>query len=127
MGKNKAVCIRCGTFKKQALSVCPQCGLQPKTDFEAARALILSEKTLIGSLEVGHSLEELQDIAQAIRRGKPFPIDGEYQTQVVREYYRHLNSVPQANWPRRRVLKWMAILLLMVLLATTAAWWLWRQ
>ena len=127
MGKDKAVCIRCGSFKKQAFSVCPECGLKPKTDFEAARALILSEKTVIGDTEIGHTLEELKEIADAIRRGRPFPIDGEYQKTVVREYYKHLKSMPQPKWPARRVLKWTAVLLLVLILASVFAWWLWRN
>ncbi len=102
--KNKAICIRCGTFKKDAFAICKQCGLSPKNDFEAARALILSEKTLYGNVEIGKSVEELKAIAEAIRNGRPYPIDGDEQTRVVREYYAYLKTIPPKKWYQSRKL-----------------------
>ena len=102
--KNKAICIRCGTFKKNAFAICKQCGLSPKNDFEAARALILSEKTLYGNVEIGKSVEELKTIAEAIRNGRPYPIDGDEQTRVVREYYAYLKTIPPKKWYQTRKL-----------------------
>lgn len=123
--KSGSVCVRCGAFKKAAFNRCKQCGFQPENDYEAARSLILSEKTLIGDMEVGHTPEELQDIAAAIRRGRPFPIDGELQKHVVRAYYKYLKTVPPPKWPLRRVLKWAAIVFIILALATVTSWWLW--
>jgi hypothetical protein len=123
--KSGSVCVRCGAFKKAAFSRCSQCGFQPETDYEAARSLILSEKTIIGDMEVGQTPEALQDIAAAIRRGRPFPIDGELQKQVVRAYYKYLKANPPSKWPVRRMLKWAAILIIILTLAAVIIWWLW--
>lgn len=123
--KSASVCVRCGAFKKTAFSHCKQCGFQPKSDYEAARSLILSEKAVIGDMEVGQTPEALQDIAAAIRRGRPFPIDGELQKQVVRAYYKYLKANPPSKWPLRRVLKWTAIVFIMIGLAAVIGWWLW--
>jgi len=100
--KFKAVCIRCGAFKKDAFATCKQCELTPKTDFEAARALILSEKNVYGDVVIGKTAEELQMISESIRAGRPFPIDGDEQTRVVRAYYAYLKTLPQKKWYQRR-------------------------
>jgi len=105
--KNKAVCIKCGTFKKDAFSTCKKCDLTPKTDFEAARALILSEETLYGDVVIGKSPEELKSISESIRAGKPFPIDGDEQTRVVRAYYEYLKTIPAKKWYQTRKLIWV--------------------
>ena len=123
--KKKAVCIRCGTFKKDAFATCPECNLTPSTDFEAARALILSEKTLYGVTEIGRTLEELEEISNAIRNGRPYPIDGEEQKLVVREYWNYLKSQPP---PKNRLRKFMlrggsAIMILVIV--AILVWWFW--
>ncbi|WP_455206775.1 hypothetical protein [Kaarinaea lacus] len=122
--KNKAVCIRCGTFKKDAFARCPQCGLTPKTDFEAARALILSEKTLYGDTEIGRSAEELEAISQSIQSGRPYPIDGEEQKTVVREYWSYLKSQPEPKPALRKLLKWGALLCILLSVIVVVIWWL---
>ncbi|MGD8566731.1 MAG: hypothetical protein PVJ39_01410 [Gammaproteobacteria bacterium] len=123
--KSGSVCVRCGAFKNSAFSRCKQCEFQPETDYEAARSLILSETRVIGDIEVGHTPEELQDIAAAIRRGRPFPIDGELQKQVVRAYYKHLKANPPSKWPLRRVLKWAAVVIINVAMAAVIIGWFW--
>lgn len=104
--KKKAVCIRCGTFKKDAFASCPECELTPKTDFEVARALILSEKTVYDEAEIGQTAEELEEISGSIRSGRPYPIDGEEQKIVVREYWKYLKSQPPPNNRLRKFLVW---------------------
>ena len=108
--KNKAVCIRCGAFKKDAFSTCKQCDLTPKSDFEAARALILSEETKYGDVVIGRSAEELQSISESIRAGRPYPIDGDEQTQVVRAYYAYLKTVPPEKWYQSKQIIWVIAL-----------------
>ena len=105
--KNKAICIRCGAFKKDAFATCKQCDLTPKNDFEAARALILSERTLYGNVEIGKSIDELRTIAESIRNGRPYPIDGDEQSRVVREYHAYLKSLPPKNWYQSAKFRWM--------------------
>ena len=108
--KKKAVCIRCGTFKKDAFSTCKKCDLTPETDFEAARALILSEETLYGDVVIGKSAEELKSISESIRAGKPYPIDGDEQKRVVRAYYEYLKSIPPRKWYQTRKLLWVIVI-----------------
>lgn len=110
--KNKAVCIRCGNFKKDAFTTCKQCSLTPKNDFEVARALILSEKTFYGNTEIGKTIDELENISESIRNGKPYPIDGDEQTRVVREYYSYLKTVPPKKWYQRRKTTGLILLIL---------------
>ena len=122
--KNKAVCIRCGTFKKNAFATCPDCGLTPKTDYEAARALILSEQTLYGDTEIGRSTEELEAISQSIKSGRPYPIDGEEQKAVVRAYWNHLKSQPEPRPSIHQIVKWGALLLVILVAIGLVVWWL---
>ena len=124
MKKKKAVCIRCGTFKKDAFAACPECGLAPETDYEAARALILSEQTLYGDTEIGRSMEELEAISQSIKNGRPYPIDGEEQKAVVRAYWHHLKSQPEPRPSIQRFVKWGALLLIALSAVALIAWWL---
>ena len=105
--KYKAICIRCGTFKKDAFAACKECALEPKTDFEAARALILSEKTMYGTTNIGRTTEELEEISEAIKRGRPYAIDGEEQKLVVREYSAYLKSLPEPKWYQSMKIKWI--------------------
>lgn len=112
--KNKAICIRCGAFKKDAFATCKQCQLTPKNDFEAARALILSEKTFYGSTAIGKTIEELQIISESIRNGRPYPIDGDEQTRVVREYYAYLKTIPSKKWYQNRKIIWLFFLIILL-------------
>ena len=115
--KKKAVCIRCGEFKKDALATCKACDLTPKTDFEAARALILSEKTLYGDSYIGKSWEELEKISESIRSGRPFAIDGDEQSQVVRTYYAYLKSLPKPRWYQNKKLKILSGIIVLIAIA----------
>jgi hypothetical protein len=123
--KKKAVCIRCGAFKKDAFSSCPDCGLTPKTDFEAARALILSEKTAYGETEIGRTIVELENISEAIRGGRPYPIDGEEQKIVVREYWAYLKSQPPPKNRFRKILLWGGLIAFVIAATAVLAWWFW--
>jgi len=118
--KYKAVCIRCGTFKKDALATCSSCQLIPKTDFEAARALILSLQTEYAGVQVGKTIEELKNISEQIKSGRPFAIDGDEQSRVVRAYYAYLKTLPPPKWYHRRNFWWFAagtLLLIATLIA----------
>ena len=105
--KFKAICIRCGSYKKNAFDACKECDLKPASDFEAARALILSEKTMYGNASVGKPLEELVEISKAIKSGRPYPIDGDEQNRVVRVYYEYLQSQPAPKWYQSKKFKWI--------------------
>ena len=123
--KKKAVCIRCGTFKKDAFATCSECNLTPKTDFEAARALILSEKTVYGDTEIGRTIEELEEISNAIQSGRPYPIDGEEQKIVVREYWNYLKTQPPPKNRLRKLLLWGGSVIVILSILGILAWWFW--
>ena len=119
--KNNAVCVSCGSFKKSALVRCKNCGFEPKNDYEAARSLILSETHILNEMPIGRAADKLLEISQSIRAGRSYPIDGEEQKQVVREYYKYMKSHPPPNWPLSRKLKWIAgigLPLLLILVVT---------
>lgn len=120
--KNKAVCIRCGNFKKDAFSSCKACDWTPKTDFEAARALILSEQADYAGEIVGKSMEELQTISDSIRSGRPYAIDGEEQSRVVRAYYSYLKTLPPRKWYQSKKVKIILALLLIMLISSTVSY-----
>ncbi|WP_455200894.1 hypothetical protein, partial [Kaarinaea lacus] len=111
------------TFKKDAFASCPDCGLAPKTDFEGARALILSEKTVYDKTEIGRTIEELEEISKAIKSGRPYPIDGEEQKIVVREYWKYLKSQPPPRKPLKKYLLWGSVTGV-IIAAAILAWWL---
>ena len=119
--KTKAICIRCGTFKKDAFATCKECDLTPKNDFEAARALILSKKTVYGTTSIGKTIEELERISEAIKGGRPYPIDGEEQKIVVREYSAYLKSLPKPKWYQGKKIKWIAVGIILISAAIIAA------
>ena len=121
--KKKAVCIRCGTFKKEALVSCPNCEFVPKNDYEAARSLILSEKMVLADIEIGQTMEDLHVISESIRNGRPYPIDGEEQKRVVRAYYAYLKSLPAPKWYQHKKVKLAVVLFIVVALVVGAAWW----
>lgn len=72
-GKN-AICVACGAYKRGAWERCKQCGREPTSDYELARALILSLKTEEAAA-IGRSEAELKRIGGDIRIGRPYLFD----------------------------------------------------
>jgi len=120
--KMKAVCISCGSFKKSALGRCKKCGFEPNNDYAAARSLILSETHILNETAIGRSAEQLLEISQSISSGRPYPIDGEEQKQVVREYYKYMKSHPPPKWPLSRKLKWISGITISILIISVASY-----
>lgn len=95
---------------------CPSCGLEPKSEAEKARSLILSLDYEIEGVYRGKSKDELRAISEQIRSGKPF----EFDEREVAEVIKYANSV--ASIPRKKLLtdmlKWAGppVLLLLGLL-----------
>lgn len=114
--KYKAICVRCGEFKKDAFATCKACSWTPKTDFEAARSLILSLEAEYDGQTIGKSIEELKSISDAIRSGRPHAIDGEEQNRVVRAYYSYLKTIPAAKWYQSRKFKTIVVLVALAII-----------
>lgn len=109
------MCVSCGAFKKSALENCPECGYQPESEYEVARALILSKKFPAGNRIIGRPVDELRTIGEQIRRGRPYYFDAQEQ-QIVAEAYRDYTNAKSGQ----RVfafLKWLIPLLLIFVLA----------
>lgn len=115
--KHKAICIRCGEFKKDAFASCKACSWTPKTDFEAARSLILSLEADYAGQSIGKPVEELKSISEAIRSGRPYAIDGEEQNRVVRAYYSYQKTIPARKWYQSRKFKTIVALVALVIVS----------
>jgi hypothetical protein len=112
MGRKQAVCVSCGRFKRRALARCKHCGYLPDTDYEIARAVILSRQVRAGEAVMGRSLPELERISTQIRSGRPYLFDpNEEQTALYA--HRHLQDL--AAGKRRRHVA-LAIVLTAVIL-----------
>jgi hypothetical protein len=81
--QKNAVCVSCGAYKRGALERCRACGREPSSDYEMARALILSLDPGNRNTSVGRSANELQRIGKEISVGRPYLFDpAEEQTAL---------------------------------------------
>ncbi len=112
--------MACGALKKSAQVACPECGLEPKSDYEVARALILSRKFAAGETVVGRTSDELRAIAQGIRAGRPYRFDPEEQQRVI-EQYRYLAGAASRR-PALAFIKWIIPLALVLGLLIALLW-----
>jgi hypothetical protein len=116
----RAVCVRCGTVKQEALAACAACDYTPESEYEVARALILSKRFAVGDVSIGRPDSELEAIGEQIRGGRPYYFDPEEQRVVIEAY----RSVAQAKSSRRtsRFLKWLVPVLLILGLLVALLW-----
>lgn len=112
--------MACGALKKGAQVACAECGLEPKSEYEVARALILSRRFTAGETTIGRTSEELRVIAQGIRAGRPYRFDPEEQERVV-EQYRILARV-ESKRPALAFIKWIIPLALILGLLLALLW-----
>lgn len=82
-GKN-AICVRCGAYKRRPLIRCRGCGYEPASDYESARALILSLNAGAQATIVGRSEAELKRIGADIRSGRPYLFDHAEEQKALR-------------------------------------------
>ncbi|HKQ30031.1 MAG TPA: hypothetical protein VJS66_01990 [Burkholderiales bacterium] len=75
MWNKNAICVACGAYKRTAWLRCKNCGREPGTDYELARALILSLNTGPQTTPVGRTEAELKRIGADIRSGRPYLFD----------------------------------------------------
>ncbi len=116
-----AVCVTCGAIKKAAVERCPQCGYEPESEYEVARALILSKAFPAGNRIIGRSLDELRAIGEQIRSGRPYYFDPHEQQTVVEAYRDYLDA--KSGRHASVFLKWLVPLLLILVLATVSLLW----
>ena len=121
MLKIGAVCVTCGAFKKAAVESCPECGYEPESEYEVARALILSKAFPAGKRIIGRSVDELRAIGEQIRGGRPYYFDAQEQQDVVKAYRDYTNTKSGRNVSV--FLKWLLPLLLILILAAASLLW----
>ena len=83
MGSSSAVCLKCGHFKAQALTLCPKCGFVPHSKDDVARSLILSSYFDAGESVIGLSAQELAAAASQIQAGTPWRCDPKEVVRVA--------------------------------------------
>lgn len=117
-----SVCIRCGHYKRRALSKCPHCGFVPSTAEDQARSLILSPLFDAGEHVVGSTPQQLAAAAAGIQAGQSHEF---VATEVAR--VAELHEQAQSISPSRLVgdlARWLAG---PALILAVAYWLIWRQ
>lgn len=71
----KAICVACGKPKKHWASICKACQYLPETEYQLARSLVFSLKSLNKDLQVGRSNEELKKLSKQVTGGRPYEFD----------------------------------------------------
>lgn len=118
--KIEAVCVTCGAIKKAAVASCPECGYEPESEYEVARALILSKEFPAGRRTIGRPVDELRAIGEQIRSGRPYYFDPHEQQSVV-EAYRDYNDA-RSGRHAFAFLKWLVPLLIILIFAAVLLW-----
>jgi hypothetical protein len=81
-GKN-AICVACGSYKRRPWLRCGHCGREPESDYELARALILSLNTGATATAVGRSAADLKRIGAEVRSGRPYLFDAAEEQKAL--------------------------------------------
>lgn len=76
-----AICTNCGARKVGALTACHQCGFDPETAEDQAKALMLSDHNM--------TPEQLEMISQKIRAGEPPQFDEAACTTLAEDIRQH--------------------------------------
>jgi hypothetical protein len=117
MLRKQSVCVSCGRFKRRALIRCKRCGYLPSSDYEIARAVILSRQMQAGATVIGRSPSELKRIAAEIRGGRPYLFDPD-EEQIALYAYRHAHDA--AGKIRRNIVVAISIAVLILVIAILA-------
>jgi hypothetical protein len=115
-----AICIRCGTLKRNPPQQCSSCGLRPQTDEDKAKSVILSLNYEIDGEYFGKSREELLTIAQEIRNGKLYEFDPEEVAMVI-EYAMRVRAIP-SSLLLTDLLKWIGPVVLILIAVFVLLW-----
>src|SRR5690349_16749953 len=114
MAKLRAVCIRCGEFKRDSLKACGNCGFHPAAPKERAESLMLSECFDLGEEVVGLARGELERTSATIKAGDAYHFDAAEVSRVTGLYLQ-----AQSITGRRLLVdgvKWLAPPILLVIL-----------
>ena len=109
---NRALCIRCGEFKREFLAVCLGCGFEPKDDVDVAKSRILDFPYAFADgedgdvVETGRSVAELKLISRLIKSGTPYSFP-EDELQGVLRVWRQAGEVSVGQW-LSVILRWLA-------------------
>ena len=125
---NTAICIRCGSFKKNHVAVCPSCSFSPTDDEDIAKSRMLDFPYCFASgsdgevVETGRTLAQLQVISEQIKSGKPYAFPSEELARVLQVWRQTKQTTPRELG--LALAKWLAPPLA---LAAAVAYFLWKS
>lgn len=99
-----ALCIRCGTFKRNYAAVCPGCGFLPTADEDIAKSRILDFPYFFSKgpngdvFETGRTVAELQVIAKQIKGGTIYAFQDKEVADVLEVLQQINQTTPQQLW-----------------------------
>ena len=115
----KAICVACGKPKKNPLLQCQSCQFKPETEYQIARALVFSQKSNIGGMEVGRDAEALKSLSAQISAGRPHEFDpGEVERAVTawrQEQAEMIRAAEHRRKTRRMIYLVLAIIAILAL------------
>ena len=76
-----AICIRCGTVKRGALTPCPKCEFDPESNEDKAKAMLLTDHYL--------PEEQLKAIGDEIQNGKTPKFPEDILAEQIRFFEEH--------------------------------------
>lgn len=102
-----AICIKCGTERKDWRRPCPSCGFEPRSEDEKVLSLVLSGKVFEAQFDVdieGQNLpsdeQALRDIGVQIREGTPYQVDPLLKRAVAKQIRQAEQFRASLTWPR---------------------------
>jgi hypothetical protein len=91
-----SICIHCGGEKKRPVSKCSNCGFEPVSDEDKAKALIFSLDYEIDGEYRGKTKEELKAISVELRSGSSYEFDP-LEVQAVVDYAHKIVIIPSSK------------------------------
>lgn len=119
----RAVCIRCGNFKRSPVAKCALCQFQPQDARDKAKSIILSTSYEIDGEYEGKTKVELQIIAAEIAKGQMHAFD-DAEVSLIVEYAGRMRAVP----PTRLAidgLRWLLPPILVLAVVYSLLLWKW--
>jgi hypothetical protein len=113
-GKN-AICVACGSYKRRPWMRCGHCGREPDSDYELARALVLSLNAGATTIPVGRSAADLKRIGAEIRSGRPYLFDTAEEHRAL-SAVQELKKIEQKKRRRNHTIR-IGVVLAILLLA----------
>ncbi|BAU49209.1 hypothetical protein SVA_2661 [Sulfurifustis variabilis] len=116
----QAICVCCGKPKTKVFGPCRACGFLPETEYQMARALILSLTRTVGGLSVGRDASTLKAVAAQIQAGRFYEFDPREEQRAVAAW-RAWSAENERRRARRRSIAWTVLTLVLAAVAIAVA------